>query len=207
MPDPTATATDLDAYLEPRREERLERLQGASCASPASPRCPSMRPTFAARPSGWPKSCAAAGIEHVEVSETGGHPIVYGDWLHADGAPTVLVYGHYDVQPVDPLDEWHIAAVRAGRGRWPDHRSRLGRRQGPDPRSTSWPRRRSSRRAVACRSTCATSSRARRRSRSVHLDAWLEANRDRLAGDVAIISDTGFFEGNIPAITIVAARA
>ena len=48
----------------------------------------------------------AAGLEHAEVSETGGHPIVYADWLHADGAPTVLVYGHYDVQPVDPLDLW-----------------------------------------------------------------------------------------------------
>ena len=47
-----------------------------------------------------------AGIEHVEVAETGGHPVVYGDWLHAEGAPTVLVYGHYDVQPVDPLDLW-----------------------------------------------------------------------------------------------------
>ena len=38
--------------------------------------------------------------------ETGGHPVVYADWLHAPGAPTILVYGHYDVQPVDPLDLW-----------------------------------------------------------------------------------------------------
>ena len=46
------------------------------------------------------------GMEHVEVAETGGHPVVYADWLHAEGAPTVLVYCHYDVQPVDPLDLW-----------------------------------------------------------------------------------------------------
>ena len=46
------------------------------------------------------------GLEHVQVVETAGHPIVYGDWLHAEGAPTVLLYGHYDVQPVDPLDQW-----------------------------------------------------------------------------------------------------
>ena len=39
-------------------------------------------------------------------------------------------------------------------------------------------------------------------SSSVHLDAWLEANRERLGADVAIISDTGFFEGNLPAITL-----
>jgi acetylornithine deacetylase/succinyl-diaminopimelate desuccinylase-like protein len=46
------------------------------------------------------------GIEHVEVIPTGGHPLIYGDWLHATGKPTVLCYGHYDVQPPDPLDEW-----------------------------------------------------------------------------------------------------
>jgi len=37
------------------------------------------------------------GFEHAEASETGGHPIVYADWLHATGAPTILVYCHYDV--------------------------------------------------------------------------------------------------------------
>ncbi|WP_173918297.1 dipeptidase [Halobacillus sp. Marseille-Q1614] len=46
------------------------------------------------------------GMENVEVIETDGHPIVYGDWLHAEGKPTVLVYGHYDVQPSDPLELW-----------------------------------------------------------------------------------------------------
>ena len=44
-------------------------------------------------------------------------------------------------------------------------------------------------------------------SSSVNLDAWLEANRHRLAADVVVISDTGFFEGNLPAITIGPARA
>src|SRR5438270_13714659 len=46
------------------------------------------------------------GIENVEVIATQGHPLVYGDWLHATGKPTVLCYGHYDVQPAEPLDEW-----------------------------------------------------------------------------------------------------
>ena len=47
------------------------------------------------------------GMEHVRLIETEVHPLVYADWLHASGKPTVLVYGHYDVQPPDPLDEWH----------------------------------------------------------------------------------------------------
>ena len=46
------------------------------------------------------------GMENVRLIETAGHPLVYADWLHASGKPTVLVYGHYDVQPPDPLDEW-----------------------------------------------------------------------------------------------------
>ena len=46
------------------------------------------------------------GLEHVKVIKTEGHPLVYGDWLHASGKPTALCYGHYDVQPPDPLDEW-----------------------------------------------------------------------------------------------------
>ncbi|HEX8712192.1 MAG TPA: dipeptidase [Terracidiphilus sp.] len=46
------------------------------------------------------------GMEHVRLIETSGHPLVYADWLHAAGKPTALVYGHYDVQPADPLEEW-----------------------------------------------------------------------------------------------------
>lgn len=48
-----------------------------------------------------------AGLENVEVMPTGGHPAVYADWLHAgDDAQTVLIYGHYDVQPVEPIELW-----------------------------------------------------------------------------------------------------
>jgi acetylornithine deacetylase/succinyl-diaminopimelate desuccinylase-like protein len=47
------------------------------------------------------------GMENVQVMPTGGHPVVYGEWLHAGkSAPTVIVYGHYDVQPPDPLELW-----------------------------------------------------------------------------------------------------
>jgi len=48
----------------------------------------------------------AAGLENVELIETDRHPLVYADWLHAPGKPTVLCYGHFDVQPPDPLELW-----------------------------------------------------------------------------------------------------
>src|SRR6267143_6169607 len=51
-------------------------------------------------------SLGSAGIENVELIPTAGNPLVYGDWLHAPGKPTVLCYGHYDVQPPDPLELW-----------------------------------------------------------------------------------------------------
>lgn len=49
---------------------------------------------------------AAAGLEHTELVEGQGNPLVYADWLHAPGKPVLLLYGHYDVQPAEPLEEW-----------------------------------------------------------------------------------------------------
>ncbi|MBE3558666.1 MAG: dipeptidase [Ktedonobacteraceae bacterium] len=47
------------------------------------------------------------GFHNVEVVQTQGHPLIYGEWLEAPGKPTLLIYGHYDVQPVDPVELWH----------------------------------------------------------------------------------------------------
>ena len=52
------------------------------------------------------KALRAVGMENIEIIPTPGHPLVYADWLHAAGKPTVLCYGHYDVQPADPLELW-----------------------------------------------------------------------------------------------------
>jgi acetylornithine deacetylase/succinyl-diaminopimelate desuccinylase-like protein len=51
----------------------------------------------------------SAGMQNIEIIPTGNHPLVYADWLHAPGKPTLLCYGHYDVQPAEPLDEWVTA--------------------------------------------------------------------------------------------------
>jgi acetylornithine deacetylase/succinyl-diaminopimelate desuccinylase-like protein len=62
---------------------------------------------------------AAAGPFTARTLPTAGNPVVYGEWLDAPGKPTVLVYGHYDVQPPDPLEKWHsppwTPTVRDGR--------------------------------------------------------------------------------------------
>lgn len=47
-----------------------------------------------------------AGLENIQILPTGGHPVVYAEWLHAPGKPTALIYGHFDTQPVDPLELW-----------------------------------------------------------------------------------------------------
>src|SRR5512145_1210143 len=58
------------------------------------------------------------GLQNCRLEETPGHPVVYGEWLGAAGAPTILFYGHYDVQPVDPVNLWESppfeATVRDG---------------------------------------------------------------------------------------------
>lgn len=59
------------------------------------------------RAAGWlADQLRGIGFDRVELMPTGGHPLVYGERLGAPGKPTVLVYGHYDVQPVDPVEEW-----------------------------------------------------------------------------------------------------
>ncbi|MFZ9967727.1 MAG: dipeptidase [Steroidobacteraceae bacterium] len=52
------------------------------------------------------KRLQAAGMDNVRMMPTEGHPVVYADWLHAPGKPTILIYGHFDVQPAEPFDLW-----------------------------------------------------------------------------------------------------
>jgi acetylornithine deacetylase/succinyl-diaminopimelate desuccinylase-like protein len=141
------------------------------------------------------------GFEHAEASETGGHPIVYADWLHADGAPTILVYCHYDVQPVDPLDEWETAPfepfIRDGR---------VVGRGSADDKGQIHLHLRAAEALLSTRGRLPVNLRfvfeGEEESSSANLRQWLEANRERLQADAVIISDTGFLEGNHPALTL-----
>ena len=141
------------------------------------------------------------GIDNVEVSPTAGHPIVYGDWLHAAGAPTVLVYAHYDVQPVDPLDLWRRPpfepVVEDGR---------VFARGAADDKGQLHLHLWAARALLEAGGRLPLNLRfvfeGEEESGSTNFEPWLAANRQRLAADLALISDTGFFEGNRPAITI-----
>jgi acetylornithine deacetylase/succinyl-diaminopimelate desuccinylase-like protein len=132
-----------------------------------------------------------AGLEHAAVMPTGGHPIVYADWLHAgDQAPTVLVYGHYDVQPPEPLDEWNrppFEPERPGDGN-------VYARGAADDKGQLFVH-------IASVEAClnATGSlpvnikfflEGEEESGSEHLDAYIEREADRLRADACLISDS-----------------
>jgi len=141
------------------------------------------------------------GATDVEVCPTALHPIVYGRIHEAPGAPTALVYCHYDVQPVDPVDLWETAPfdpfVRDGRF--------VGRGVADDKGQlvmhlSALEAMRTAGLAPAVNLTFVFEGEEEYGSESLY--EWIGANRGRLAADVAVISDTGYFEGNIPAITV-----
>lgn len=94
-----------EQYLDERREQSLAELNDLLTIPSIS-----SLPEHAAdvqRAADWAANrLREAGMENVQILPTAGHPVVYGDWLHAPDKPTILIYGHFDVQPVDPLDLW-----------------------------------------------------------------------------------------------------
>jgi acetylornithine deacetylase/succinyl-diaminopimelate desuccinylase-like protein len=140
------------------------------------------------------------GLDHARLIQTARHPVVYADWLRAPRRPTVLVYGHYDVQPVDPLAAWttppFAAVIRDGA---------LHGRGACDDKGQTF----SHVKAIECL--------MRRRSGlpvnikclfegeeeigSPNLFPLLARNRRALAADVAVISDTAAAGPDRPAIT------
>ena len=92
-------------YLKQKRERFLEELK-KWLAVPSISTLPEYADEVLGAAEWIAEHMTQIGLNNVTVMDTGGHPVVYGDWLGAGGAPTVLAYGHYDVQPVDPLHEW-----------------------------------------------------------------------------------------------------
>jgi acetylornithine deacetylase/succinyl-diaminopimelate desuccinylase-like protein len=95
----------VDSYVDSNRQRFLDELFEL-IRIPSVSTLPERKDDVARAAAFVAGSLRNAGLENVEIIPTAGHPLVYADWLHAPGKPTVLCYGHYDVQPPDPLDEW-----------------------------------------------------------------------------------------------------
>jgi acetylornithine deacetylase/succinyl-diaminopimelate desuccinylase-like protein len=141
----------------------------------------------------------SAGLE-AELVETAGHPICYGHSEQVPGAPTVLIYGHYDVQPPDPLDKWVTPpfepTVRDGliyaRGATDDKGQVFTHVKSLE----AW-KKVTGRLPLNVKFVIE----GEEEVGSNNLDIFLEQNKARLKADVAVISDTSQYARNIPAIT------
>ena len=139
------------------------------------------------------------GLENVRTLETPGNPVVYGDWLDAPGKPTILYYGHYDVQPADPLDLWTSppfeATVRDGeiyaRGAADDKGQVFMHFKGVEAYLTQ-----TGRLPVNMRFLIE----GEEEVGSDNLDACIRANRELLQADIVLISDTAMFDRGVPSI-------
>ena len=138
-------------------------------------------------------------LDNVQLFETPGHPIVYGEWLGAPGAPTMLYYGHYDVQPVDPLDLWETppfeASVREGA---------IYARGAADDKGQIFMHFKAIQAHLAATGSLPINVKVLLEGEeevgSANLDTFIEANKALLAADVVVISDSPMFDRDVPSI-------
>ncbi len=141
------------------------------------------------------------GMEHVTVYATEGHPVVYADWLHAGvDKPTALIYGHYDVQPVDPLNLWTTPPFE------PEIRNgKIYARGAVDDKGQVFIHLKSLESHLRQNKSLPLNIRliieGEEEIGSMHLDDFIKKNRDLLKADFVVISDTAMFDKNVPAVT------
>jgi len=189
---------DTQAYFREKRAEHLQELK--DWLSIPSISALSEHKADVARAADWlAAALTRAGLEHVRIHETAGHPVVTADYLHAEGRPTVLVYGHYDVQPVDPLHLWETPPFE------PDERDgKLFARGATDDKGQLF---------LHIKAVEALLSQGKlpvnvkfciegeEEITSPNLPGFLEQHRDMLAADCVLISDTSLLEPGKPAIS------
>lgn len=146
-----------------------------------------------------------AGCTTVEVCETEGYPIVYGERMVSPDLPTVLVYGHYDVQPPDPLDLWESAPFEPVIRQTELHpEGAIFARGSSDDKGQMYMHVKAleymvSQNALPCNVKFMIEGEEEVGSSS--LSAFVQENREKLANDVILISDTGMIEKDLPSIT------
>ncbi|MGM9946301.1 MAG: dipeptidase [Lysinibacillus sp.] len=138
-------------------------------------------------------------LENISIDETGGHPVVYADWLHAPGKPTILFYGHYDVQPVDPLNLWETPPFE------PTVRdNKLFARGASDDKGQVFMHLKTIEALFALDGTLPVNVKfiieGEEEIGSPNLPPYVEKNKEKLAADLILISDTGLYAPGKPAV-------
>ncbi len=139
------------------------------------------------------------GLEKVSLIETPGHPVVYGEWLRAPNKPTILFYGHYDVQPVDPIDLWDSppfeATVREGE---------IYARGAADDKGQVFMHLKAVEAHLERRGLLPLNIKfileGEEEVGSTNLDAFVREHVRDLAADVVVISDSPMFDRGVPSI-------
>lgn len=153
-----------------------------------------------ARAAGWLRDALARIGFSATVMRTPGHPVVLGEWRKAPpGAPTILIYGHYDVQPPEPLDLWTSPpfepTVRDGK---------LFARGSVDDKGQLWVHVMALAAHLGARGTLPVNvivlAEGEEEVGSANLEAFIKQHRDRLACDSVVISDSTMFAPGIPSI-------
>ncbi|WP_432806531.1 dipeptidase [Niallia circulans] len=140
-----------------------------------------------------------AGLENAVIHQTSGNPVVYADWLHEEGKPTVLVYGHYDVQPVDPLELWESPPFA------PEIRNeKLYARGASDDKGQVFMHIKAIEAILKTTGSLPVNIKfcieGEEEIGSPALPSFVEANKKLLSADVIVISDTGMMEEGKPTI-------
>ena len=139
------------------------------------------------------------GLENVRLEATPGNPIVYGEWMKAPGAPTILFYGHYDVQPVDPLELWESppfeATVRDGE---------IYARGSADDKGQVFMHFKAIEAHMKQNGRLPVNIKVilegEEEVGSVNLDNFVRANKEKLAASVVVITDSAMFARGVPSI-------
>ncbi len=139
------------------------------------------------------------GLQNVRLIDTPGNPVVYGDWLGAAGAPTILFYGHYDVQPVDPLTLWESppfeATIRDGE---------IYARGSADDKGQVFMHFKAIEAHLKQNGRLPVNMKiileGEEEVGSVNLDDFIRAHKAELGADVVVISDSPMFARGVPSI-------
>lgn len=140
-----------------------------------------------------------AGIENIQIMPTKRHPVVYGDWLKAEGKPTVLIYGHYDVQPVDPIELWETQPFE------PDIRdNKIYARGATDDKGQVFMHIKALETILHTTGELPVNVKfcieGEEEIGSPHLDEFVEKHQDLLSADVLVVSDNPMLEKGKPTV-------